>query len=385
MRRRSISGAMVAVGVVGALTVGELAEATQRTTAKTTKNVKSKPTMNAKARPTMNAKAKPTMNAKAKPTMNAKAKPKTTQPKTTKPKALSTPGMPAGPIVPSSSGSSPMIGGCPVFPSDNPWNLDVSALPLHPRSAQWVASVNSTRTTLHPDTGSNPEYGIPYVVVPSSQPLVQVRYTDYGDQSDPGPFPIPGDAPVEAGGDRHVLVVQSGTFRLYELFNARRSDSGWEASSGATFDLRSNALRPAGWTSADAAGLPILPGLLRYDEVASGEIRHALRFTVGTSQRAYISPARHFAGIPDDRVPPMGARFRLRRDVDISRYRGHALVILRALQRYGMIVADNGSSWFITGATDKRWNDDDLGQLKTVPGAWFEVVDTGPVVTSAPP
>lgn len=239
--------------------------------------------------------------------------------------------------------------------------------------------------TLHPDTGSNPEYGIPYVVVPPSQPLVPIRYTDYADESDPGPFPIPADAPVEAGADRHLLVLQSGTCRLYELFNARSSATGWDASSGATFDLRSNALRPAGWTSADAAGLPILPGLLRYDEVASGEIRHALRFTISTSQRAYIPPARHFAGIPDDRVPPMGARFRLRRDVDLSRYRGQALVILRALQRYGMIVADNGSSWFISGAADKRWNDDDLGQLKTVPGSWFDVVDTGAVVTSAAP
>ena len=302
-----------------------------------------------------------------------KAKPKVS---VTRPPTVSPPVTAADP--------GPKIGGCSVFPSDNPWNLDISALPLHPRSAQWVASVNSTRTTLHPDTGSNPEYGIPYVVVPSSQPHVQVRYTDYGDESDTGPFPIPPDAPVEAGGDRHVLVVQSGTCRLYELFNARRSGGGWEASSGAVFDLRSNVLRPAGWTSADAAGLPILPGLLRYDEVASGEIRHALRFTVSTSQRASILPARHFAGIPDDRVPPMGARFRLRRDVDLSHYRGHALVILRALQRYGMIVADNGSSWFITGAADKRWNDDDLGQLKTVPGAWFDVVDTGPVVTSAP-
>ena len=346
MKRRSIGIGMVAVALVSALVLGHPAQATQRPTAKTTK-----------------------------------AKAKTTK-RTARTNA---PAIPAGPILPSSSGSGPMLGGCPMFPSDNPWNLDVSTLPLHPRSAQWVASVNSSRTTLHPDTGSNPEYGIPYVVVPSSQPLVPVTYTDYGDESDPGPFPIPADAPVEAGSDRHVIVLQSGTCRLYELFNARRSDTGWQASSGAVFDLRSNALRPAGWTSADAAGLPILPGLLRYDEVASGEIRHALRFTVGTSQRAYISPARHFAGISDDRVPPMGARFRLRRDVDLSRYRGHALVVLRALQRYGMIVADNGSSWFISGATDRRWNDDDLGQLKTVPGSWFEVVDTGAVVTAGAP
>ena len=272
-----------------------------------------------------------------------------------------------------------------MLPADSPWNTDISRLLLHPRSEQWVASVNSSRKTLHPDTGSNPEYGIPYVVVPSNQAAVPVAYTEYGDESDPGPFPIPADAPVELGSDRHVLVLQSGTCQLFELFNAKRKGAGWEASSGAKFDLRSNALRPAGWTSADAAGLPILPGLLRYDEVASGEIHHALRFTVGTTQRAYILPARHFAGIPDDRVPPMGARFRLRSTVDLSGYRGHALVILRALQRYGMIVADNGSSWFISGSTDTRWNDADLDQLKTVPGAWFEVVDTGPVITAVGP
>jgi hypothetical protein len=274
----------------------------------------------------------------------------------------------------------PTIGGCPVFPDTNPWNVDVSAVGVHPQSSTWVASVNASRSTLHPDVGSNPDYGIPYVVVPSDTPRVAVRYTDYGDESDPGPFPVPMNAPVEGGSDRHVLVVQSGSCELFELFNAQHDGSGWSASSGARYDLRSNALRPAGWTSADAAGLPILPGLLRYDEVASGEIRHALRFTVARTQRAYIAPARHQAGRADPALPPMGARFRLRADVDLSGFRGHALVILTALKRYGMIVADNGSSWFISGATDARWNDDDLGQLKRVPGAWFEVVDTGPLV-----
>ncbi len=230
-----------------------------------------------------------------------------------------------------------------------------------------------------PDTGSNPEYGIPFVVVPSTQPLVPVRYTAYGDESDPGPFPIPLDAPVEGGGDRHVIVVQQGTCRLIELYAAERSGSGWAAESGAAWSLTSNALRPARWTSADAAGLPILPGLLRFDEVRAGEIRHALRFTVQRSQAGFIAPARHAAGRDDPSLPPMGARFRLRRDVDLSGFTGDALVILRALQRYGMFVADNGSSWYISGATDPRWNDDDLGQLKRVPGAWFEVVDTGPI------
>ncbi len=280
-------------------------------------------------------------------------------------------------VVTTPGATSPMLGGCPVFPADNPWNLDISQASVHPKSSTWVTSVNASRKTLHPDTGSNPEYGIPFVVVPAEQAAVPVRYTDYGDESDPGPFPIPSDAPIEGGGDRHVLVVQSGRCQLTELFNARRVGDGWEASSGARFDLRSNGLRPAGWTSADAAGLPILPGLLRFDEAASGEIRHALRFTVSKTQRAYILPARHFAGSVDDSLPPMGARFRLRADADLSRYRGQALVILKALQRYGMIVADNGLSWFISGARDARWDDDDLGQLKTVPGAWFEVVETG--------
>ena len=246
-------------------------------------------------------------------------------------------------------------------------------------SAIWVASVNANRSTLHPDTGSNPDYGIPYVVVPSSQPGAVIRYTDYGDESDPGPFPIPADAAVEGGGDRHVIVVQQGTCQLFELYGARRTAAGWDASSGARFDLRTNALRPAGWTSADAGGLPIFPGLLRYDEVASGEIRHALRFTVSRTQRGYIAPARHFAGSNDASLPPMGARFRLRADVDLSGYYGNALLILKALQRYGMIVADNGTSWFISGARDPRWNDDDLGQLKRVAGSLFEVVDTGPI------
>ena len=273
----------------------------------------------------------------------------------------------------------PTIAGCPVFPADNAWNRDVSDAPVHAMSATWVASVNASRSKLHPDTGANPEYGIPFVVVPESQPKLPIRYTDYGDESDPGPFPIPHSAPVEAGGDRHVLVLQQGSCRLFELFDARPTASGWEAASGAAYDLRSNTLRRVGWTSADAAGLPILPGLLRFDEVRSGVIRHALRFTVSRTQRGFIAPARHFAGSNDQNLPPMGARFRLRADADLRGFHGDALVILRALQRFGMLVADNGSSWFITGASDPRWDDADLGQLKSVPGNWFEVVDTGPI------
>jgi hypothetical protein len=192
---------------------------------------------------------------------------------------------------------------------------------------------------------------------------------------------VPLNAPVEAGGDRHVLALQEESCLLYEMYNAWPVGAGWDASSGAVWDLRSNALRPEGWTSADAAGLPILPGLAKYDEVKSGQIRHALRFTVGATQRAYVHPATHWAsGSDDPYLPPMGLRLRLRADYDISGYHGDARVILEALRTYGMIVADNGSSWFISGATDPRWNDEDLDQLKRVPGTAFEVVDTGPTI-----
>lgn len=282
--------------------------------------------------------------------------------------------------------SAPRIGGCQVFPADNAWNQDVSRLPLHPNSANFIASINAGKQYLHADFGSNPTYGIPYVVVPADQPMVPITFTAYGDESDPGPYPVPANAPIEGGatatGDRHVLVVQQGTCRIYELYRAFRNTAtgGWNADSGAVFDMNSNALRPAGWTSADAAGLPILPGLVRYDEVTAGAITHALRFTVSRTQRGYISPARHFASSSTDpNLPPMGLRLRLRADFDTSGYTGQARVVLEALKKYGMIVADNGSDWFISGATDSRWNDTDLDQLKRVPGAAFEVVDTGPI------
>jgi len=272
------------------------------------------------------------------------------------------------------------LAGCPLFPADNPWRRDVSRDPVDPRSSAYIASINSSRTTLHPDFGSNPGYGIPYEVVPQTQPKVPVSFTDYGDESDPGPYPIPSNARIEAGSDAHVLVAQQGACKLFELYNAHRSGSGWNASSGAVFDLRSNALRPDGWTSADAAGLPILPGLVRYDEVRAGAIKHALRFTVQHTQRAYIHPATHYASSDtDSNVPPMGLRLRLKASFDVSHFTGAARVVLNALRTYGMIVADNGSSWFITGATDSRWNDTDLDQLKTVSGSAFEVVQSGTI------
>jgi hypothetical protein len=278
-----------------------------------------------------------------------------------------------------SSSRSPQVGGCPVLPADNPWNRDVSKLPVHPKSAQWIADIDGgSNHFLHADFGENQSYGIPYSVVPSTQPRVPITFTAYGDESDPGPYPVPPGARVEAGSDRHVLVVQRGTCKLYELFAAERSGGGWDAASGAVFDLRSNRLRPEGWTSADAAGLPIFPGLVRYDEVAAGRIAHALRFTVRRSQRGYVHPATHFAGSTAT-APPMGARLRLKAGYDLSRFGGQARVVLQALKRYGMLVADNGTSWYLTGAPSPGWDDDDLDQLKTVPGSAFEVVNTGPI------
>jgi len=271
------------------------------------------------------------------------------------------------------------IAGCPLFPADNPWRRNVSADPLDAHSAAWVASIGAS-THLHPDFGSDPSYGIPYVTVAANEASVPITFTAYGDESDPGPYPVPLNAPVEAGGDAHILVA-SANCHLYELYGARRAGSGWAADSGAVFNLNSDALRPDGWTSADAAGLPILPGLVRPDEVAAGHIDHALRFTVSKTQQGYIHPATHSAGsTTDPNVPPMGARFRLKAGFDLSSYHGAALVILTALKTYGMMVADNGSNWYLSGATYPGWNDDDLNQLKTVPGSAFEAVSEGPVL-----
>ncbi len=271
----------------------------------------------------------------------------------------------------------PRIGGCPVFPRSNAWNRDVSHAPVDPRSAQYIAAIGPGN--LHPDFASR-RYGIPVNVVGAGQRRVPIRFTAYGDESDPGPYPIPPGARVEGGSDRHVIVVQRRRCRLYELFGARRAGAGWEAASGAAYDLRSNRRRPAGWTSADAAGLPIMPGLARASEARAGAIRHALRFTVSRTQRAYVPPARHFAsGETDPALPPMGLRLRLKASFPLRGYHGQARVILRALKRYGMIVADNGSSWFITGAPDPGWNDAQLEELKRVPGGAFEVVRAGPL------
>jgi hypothetical protein len=279
----------------------------------------------------------------------------------------------------------PRIGGCQVFPADNPWNRDVSGDPVHANSASYIAFMNGGTRSLHPDFGSDPTYGIPYIVVPGTQTRVPVSF-DYADESDPGPYPIPADAPIEGGasstGDRHVLVVDRDTCRLYETWDSHYAGPGWNCGSGAVFDFGSNALRPDYWTSADAAGLPVLPGLVRYEEaVLQGEIRHAIRFTTHTTQRAFIHPATHFASSTTNAsAPPMGLRVRLKAGYDISRFTGSARVILTAMKKYGMILADNGSDWYFTGATDSRWDDDDLNQLKSVPGSAFEAVESGPLI-----
>lgn len=285
------------------------------------------------------------------------------------------------------SAASPEIAGCGVFPANNIWNAPIDTLPVDPNSDAYVDTIGAD-ASVHPDFGSgvwppdsNSPVGIPYTTVPGSQEPVTITFVDYGEESDPGPYPIPPDAPIEGGpdstGDRHVLVVDHDNCILYELFYAfPQSDGSWEASSGAIFDLASNALRPAGWTSADAAGLPILPGLVRYDEVASGEINHALRFTAPDTRREYVWPARHFASdLTGTQYPPMGQRFRLRADFDVSGFSPEVQVILRALKTYGMILADNGSSWYISGAPDERWDNDVLHELHQVTGSDFEAVD----------
>jgi hypothetical protein len=291
------------------------------------------------------------------------------------------------PLVLNAQGA-PQLAGCPILPADNIWNRQVDALPVHPHSDDYVASIGAGEH-VHADfgsgewpPGSDSPIGIPYVVVPGTQPKVEVSF-HYADESDPGPYPIPPNAPIEGGpdgtGDRHVLVLEQETCALYELFDAwPQADGSWIAGSGAVYDLRSNALRPAGWTSADAAGLPILPGLVRYGEVSSdgAAIRHALRFTAPRTQRAYVWPARHDASeLTGAQYPPMGVRFRLKAGFDLSGFSPETRVILRALQTYGLILADNGSPWYLSGAPDERWDNDVLHELHRVRGADFEAVD----------
>jgi hypothetical protein len=275
-----------------------------------------------------------------------------------------------------------------LFPDDNAWNRSIASAPLDPSSDRLIASIGADRP-LHPDFGTTWQgapNGIPYVVVAGTQPRVPVTF-EYADESDPGPYPIPPDAPIEGGpnsqGDRHVLVLDRDNWKLFELYSARREGRGWKAGSGAVFDLASNRARPAGWTSADAAGLPILPGLARYDEVVvQGKLRHSLRFTVRRTRRAYVEPARHFASRSNDpALPPMGMRVRLKQSFPIEGFPASTKTILTGLKEYGMLLADNGGDWFISGAPDVRWNDAELQTLKRVRGRDLEVVRMGELVT----
>jgi hypothetical protein len=280
---------------------------------------------------------------------------------------------------------------CPIFPASSWWHADVSKLAVHPRSAQWLSHMSASSRRLHadfgPSYGAQPvPYGIPITVVDGA-PRVAVRF-EYADESDRVRYPLSTSTRIEGGwnadGDRHAIVVDAATCQLFETWSTRRTSSGWTAGSGAVWSLTSNALRPAGWTSADAAGLPILPGLLRYDEVARGKVDHAIRFTTSITDRRYLWPARHQAGsVSDASYPPMGARFRLKASFDISGFPTQAQVVLRAMKTYGLVLADNGSPWYVQGTSDTRWTSGIVEALGRVPASAFEAVDTLPLRISS--
>lgn len=294
-------------------------------------------------------------------------------------------------------GPYPDLGQCQVFPDPPPslaanapslpnqaaWNQDISKAPVAPNSAATIAYINANGGGhLHPDFGSPRPYGFPYAVVGPDQPKLPIHYTAYGSESDRGPFPIPASAPVEGGrssdGDRHVLTIDRASCTLYELYRAfpqRSSRPHWNADSGTSWDLRSTSLRPDSWTSADAAGLPIFPGLVRYDEATSGHIDHAIRVTFDSTRDAWVHPASHCAGdTANPNAPAMGTRLRLKASYGLGGFSGSARTIAEALKHYGMIVADNGSNWFFSGTSDRRWDDENLNQLKGIPGSAFQVV-----------
>jgi hypothetical protein len=303
------------------------------------------------------------------------------------------------------AGTSTDLGSCQVFPDPSTslsprgpslpnqaaWNQDISKAPRDRRSAAYIAYIDSHGGDhLHPDFGSPRPYGFPFAVVGPGQPKLPIHYTAYGDESDAGPFPVPAGAPVEGGnrsdGDRHVLVVDQGSCTLYELYRAffrPKPRPHWDADSGAAWDLRSAALRPEGWTSADAPGLPIFPGLVRYDEVAAGRLDHAVRVTLESTRNAWIHPASHCAGdTAAAAAPPMGLRLRLKAGYGLGGFTGAAKTIALAMKRYGLIVADNGSNWFFSGSSDRRWDDENLNQLKRIPGGAFEVVKSAAAIHS---
>jgi hypothetical protein len=284
-------------------------------------------------------------------------------------------------IVPTEGGT---LGKLQIFPADNPWNTDISKEAVDPNSANLIAGIGN-EIHLHPDFGTvweNSPIGIPFNVVGGNQPLVPITFR-YNSESDPGPYPIPPDALIESGSDRHIIILDTAHRKLYEVFAAvKNQNNSWSAGSGAIFDLTSNALRHDFWTSADAAGLPIFPGLVRYEEVIEkGVINHALRFTVQNSRNSFVHPATHGASNSRNvNYPPMGMRVRLKAAFDISGFSPHIQVILKALKKYGMFVADNGSNWYISGAHDSRWDDEELGELKSIAGKNFEVVKMGTVI-----
>jgi hypothetical protein len=277
---------------------------------------------------------------------------------------------------------SPIPGtGCTVFPADNIWNTDVSGLPVHAKSAAWLASMQASTTNLHPDFGKAP-YGFPLATVDNTHSTTFVHFL-WPDESDPGPYPFGPDTPLEGGSDRHALMTNIDTCVLYELYLAHWNGGDPKAGSGAIFDLGSNHLRPDGWTSADAAGLPILPGLVQYQEVQAGAIAHAIRFTADLTDCSHIWPARHDAGTCNPNYPPMGARFRLKASFSLAGFSRPAKVILRAMKRFGFLLADNGSNFYFQGTQDARWTNSLLDQLKTVPGSAFEAVDESACQVSA--
>ena len=284
------------------------------------------------------------------------------------------------------AGTAPLVSGCQVFPQDNFWNRDVSGLLRHARSAQWLSHMSTDRT-LHPDFGPSygdgPDYGIPITVVRSTHPLVSPRF-DYADESDQVGYPLGADTRIEGGrdsrGDMHAIVLDKDACRLYETWNTREASGGWAAGSGAVWSLKSNTLRPDSWTSADAAGLPILPGLLRWSEVKAGRVNHAIRFTTNLTSRHHLWPARHDAGSQDSLAyPPMGARFRLKSGFSMTGYGTYARTVILGMKRYGLVLADNGSPWFFQGAQNSAWPPALIEELKRIPASAFVAVDTAPL------
>ena len=278
--------------------------------------------------------------------------------------------------------TSTTIAGCPIFPADNFWNTRIDSLPIHPLSDVWINSIGRD-TGFHMDFGSGTwdggPIGIPFnIVAGSTVPKFEPVFY-YPDESDAGPYPIPETPNIEYGSDHHILTLDTETCTLYEIYDASFDSTTWNGGSGAIWDLNSNALRPDTWTSADAAGLAILPGLVRYDEIVAGEIKHALRFTAEQTA-GYLWPGRHLTADPDDSIPPLGARFRLKADYDISGFPPEMQVILQALKTYGMFLADNGSDWYVSGAPDERWDNDMLHLLDVLVGSDFEVVNASGMI-----